>query len=145
MVEVFRELPSKPLSFTPNCSLARVVIRCLIPSLLCWSLGRIPPTQPSPASPLPPVAPELVFYLARAAVCWLGSVAWCAWCAVVLCYCCGAAGLRCCCGAAAVLWLWLWCGAVLLRLWCSCSSGCCCLNGEKVAVREILEVLGVKR
>ncbi len=74
MVEVFRELPSKPVSSTPNCSLARGVIRYVIPSPICWSLGRIPPTQPSPASPLPIGRKGLVFYLARAVVLWLGAV-----------------------------------------------------------------------
>ncbi len=73
MVEVFRELPSKPVSFTPNCSGARVVIRYVIPSPICWSLGRVPPTQPSPASPLPIGRSRLVFYLARAAVCWCAA------------------------------------------------------------------------
>ncbi len=85
-----------------NCSGARVVIRYVIPSPICWSLSRIPPTQPSPASPLPPVAPELVFYLARAAVC--------SPCCLL------------CCRGAAVLWLWLWCGAVLLLCCCGCGA-----------------------
>ena len=69
-----------------------------------------------------------------AAVCWLGSLAWCAWC-VVLC-CCGAAAVLCCGGVlvAAVLLrcccrgvplsVLLWCCAVAAAVLLWCCGGC---------------------